>query len=73
LIYGFDYTSDELYDKMIKNKRIEKKMRLSVMEFKTGLRMLEIPYEEIDSPRMLEEVIRFLSFEKSEKTVDPRL
>lgn len=48
IIYGYDYLSQFRLKQLIGKKKIIKKLDRSIKEFKLGLRMLKIKYDDID-------------------------
>lgn len=75
IVYGFDYKKKNKYEKLISKKRLRNKIRLSLEEFDLGMRMLNIKYSDIseDNYDYKNLYARFISFEKQEQEVDPRL
>lgn len=75
IVYGYDYRFPHKYEKLIKQKSIQRKLRTSVAEHKLGRRMLSVPIDDI-SPDHAEyrEAASDLLFEVAgEKEIDPRL
>lgn len=75
IVYGYDYRFPHKYEKLIKQKSIQRKLRTSVAEHKLGRRMLSVPIADI-SPDHAEyrEAASDLLFEVAgEKEIDPRL
>lgn len=69
IIYGYDYLSAKKYEKMVKNKRCNKKRKLSVKEWQIGLQMLECTEKET-----MEKLMHLMLNEYSLETeVDNRL
>lgn len=75
IIYGYDYTAPAKYKKLMRQKRIDRKLRTSIQEFEIGKRMLEIPYHEIskENKEYLNLVAHMVAEEKTERDLDPRL
>ena len=75
IIYGYDYKTATKYQKLLRQKRIEKKIRTSIAEFEIGKGMLEIPRAEIseDNTKYTNLIARMITQEKLEKEIDPRL
>ncbi len=75
IIYGYDYTIEPKSIRMIENKNIKGKLRVSIKEFDIGKRMLEIPYDKIseDNVEYLNLCAQMIFEEKKEKEFDPRL
>ncbi|WP_127508813.1 metallophosphoesterase [Paenibacillus humicus] len=75
IIYGYDYRFKHKYDKLLKQKSIHQKLRTSLNEYKLGMRMLEIPFDEISPKHQgYKEIAANLLFEVAqEKEIDPRL
>ncbi|MFL1676846.1 metallophosphoesterase [Paenibacillus dendritiformis] len=75
IIYGYDYRFPHKYDKLIKQKNINPKLRASINEYRLGQQMLAVKRTEI-SPENEEyqDVAANLLFEVAgEKEIDPRL
>lgn len=75
IIYGYDYLIEEKFTRMLENKNIRNKLRLSIKEFEIGKRMLEIPYNQIGENNIeyLNLCAQMVIEEKKEKELDPRL
>ncbi|NBI29876.1 metallophosphoesterase [Chengkuizengella marina] len=75
IIYGYDYRFPHKYNKLIKQKRINKKLRTSFNEYYLGNKMLSIGYDEIKQDNeTYKQVVANLLFEVAgEKEIDPRL
>lgn len=75
IIYGPDYKTDSKYSSLIRQKRINGKLRTSLKEFQFGLKMLKVPYKEItmDNSDYVEIAMNFIETEKHEERLDPRL
>lgn len=75
IIYGYDYLIEPKFTRMLENKNIRNKLRLSIKEFEIGKRMLQIPYNEIneDNIEYLNLCAQMVIEEKKEKELDPRL
>ncbi|PZD93004.1 metallophosphoesterase [Paenibacillus sambharensis] len=75
IIYGYDYKFPHKYRKLLKQKNISQKVRTSLSEYKLGLQLLQVPFEEI-SPQhaAYQEIAASLLFEVAqEREIDPRL
>lgn len=72
IIYGIDYLRLNKYEKLIKNKNIKQKLKLSIEEFNQGLKLLETDMRAInlDNKEYINTLIKFLYLEDSEKTID---
>lgn len=75
LVYGYDYLFPSKYNKLLKRKRINNKLRVSISEFELGKRMLETPYDEItpDNSDYKQLVAKMVLEQRKEKEIDPRL
>lgn len=75
IIYGYDYLIEPKFARMLENKNIRNKLRLSIKEFDIGKRMLQIPYKEIneDNIEYLNLCAQMVIEEKKEKELDPKL
>ncbi len=75
IIYGYDYTIEPKFTRILENKNIRGKLRTSIKEFDIGRRMLEIPYDSIceDNKEYLDICAKMVIEEKREKVFDPRL
>jgi hypothetical protein len=75
IIYGMDYTYEPKYQKLLRQKRIDGKLRTSIDEYEYGKRMLEIPRSEIskDNQDYVNLVAKLILEEKREEKFDPRL
>lgn len=75
IIYGHMYRSDERYKKHIHGKRINKKLKTSIEEFKIGYEMLKQPLASLNKDNLdyLKSVMDFVVCEKAEEFIDPRL
>jgi predicted kinase len=75
IIYGYDYLIEPKFARMLENKNIRNKLRLSIKEFEIGKRMLQIPYNEINENNIeyLNLCAQMVIEEKKEKELDPRL
>jgi predicted kinase len=75
IIYGYDYKYPAKYERLVKQKRIDRKLRASIDEFEYGKRMLEIPRDEISvqNKNYASLFAQLIFEEKQEATFDPRL
>ena len=76
LIYGPDYLSKFRYDKLMKKKKIDKKLNISIREFNLGLKLLEFRRDDIneDNYEYIGTLLQFLYQEEIlNNEVDPRL
>ncbi|MCJ7637530.1 MAG: hypothetical protein MUO21_08585, partial [Nitrososphaeraceae archaeon] len=75
IIYGYDYTTEDKYKKLMKQKNITRKMKASIDEFFLGIQMLNVKYDAINvnNTEYAKLLIKFLGLEESEKEIDPRL
>lgn len=75
IIYGYDYRFPRKYAKLMKQKNIASKLRVSAAEHRLGRQLLEIPLQEI-SPQneaYLQIAANLLFEAAQEKEIDPRL
>jgi len=75
LVYGYDYKLPHKYKKLLDQKRISKKLNMSVQEHKLGKRMLETPISEItpDNDDYKQIIANKLFEEQKQSGIDPRL
>lgn len=75
IIYGYDYRFPHKYRKLLKQKSIARKLRTSQNEYRLGLRMLGVKYDEIEPMHAAyQEAAANLLFEVAqEQEIDPRL
>lgn len=75
IIYGYDYRFPHKYNKLMKQKSINQKLRTSINEHRLGQKMLSIPFAEIaPDNESYQAAVANLLFEVSrEKEIDPRL
>jgi hypothetical protein len=75
IIYGYDYTTDNKYTKLMKQKSINKKVKMSIEEFNLGLKMLATKWSDItpENAEYSKLLVQFLFLEENEKDIDPRL
>ena len=75
IIYGYDYLSKIKYGRLLDQKRINKKMRKSIVEWQTGKKLLRIPYKDISRNNSLyvDLVAKMIIETNDEKSIDPRL
>lgn len=68
LVYGYDYLDPTRYEKLVRQKNISGKVRVSIFEHETALAMLN---SEGDFKKEL--IVKMIGQMKVEKTLDPRL
>jgi len=75
IIYGMDYLYPPKYEKLVRQKRINRKLQTSITEFEYGKRLLEIPRNEIsmDNQEYINLFAKLLIEQKKEERFDPRL
>ncbi|MNE18430.1 hypothetical protein D3C80_1114660 [compost metagenome] len=75
IIYGYDYKFPHKYRKLLKQKNINQKLRTSLNEYRLGMRMLAVPFDEIaPDHEVYKEIAANLLFEVAkEQEIDPRL
>lgn len=75
IIYGADYLTKHKYEKLLKQKSIKNKLKISIKEFELGLKMLQTKWTDIttDNKSYKNLLTEFLFAEETEKYLDPRL
>lgn len=75
IIYGYDYRFPHKYQKLMKQKNINKKLQKSLKEYQLGQQMLAIPFKSIhpDHESYKKVVSQFLFEVSTEREIDPRL
>jgi len=75
IIYGYDYKFPHKFRKLLKQKNVNQKLRTSLSEYQLGIRMLGVPFGEIDPDHEgYKEIAANLLFEVAkEQEIDPRL
>ncbi|MBQ4900273.1 metallophosphoesterase [Paenibacillus sp. Marseille-P2973] len=75
IIYGYDYKFRHKYRKLLKQKNVNQKLRTSLNEYRLGMTMLAVPFEEITPEHKgYQEIAANLLFEVAqEREIDPRL
>jgi predicted kinase len=75
LVYGYDYRFPHKYEKLIKQKSIKRKIKVSLAEYKLGMEMLKVRLDEIGPENLqLKQTVANLLFEESQESeIDPRL
>jgi hypothetical protein len=75
LIYGYDYRFPHKYKKLLHQKNIRKKLRMSKAEYDLGQQMLAFAYQDIRTDNEdYQQVVANMLFEVGkEKEIDPRL
>ncbi len=75
LVYGYDYKLEHKYQKLIKQKRINKKINASIKDYILGQKMLEYPLSSIsnDNEQYKQLIANKLFEEQQAKEIDPRL
>lgn len=68
LVYGYDYLDPKRYARLVRQKNISGKVRLSIAEHEAAVKMLT---SEGDAKKEL--VVKLIGQMKQEKTLDPRL
>ena len=67
IIYGPDYLTKNKYSALITRKSIRNKLSASIREYNIGLRMLEMPYDGIDSNNIEMKRIYYTFIEEEER------
>jgi hypothetical protein len=75
LVYGPTYTSEAKYPKLLANKRIGRKLKLSIEQWELGKKMLAIPYASLNTENLImkQMMMAFLKMESQVIVLDPRL
>ena len=75
IIYGYDYLTTEKHKILVNRKSIKGKLKTNVREWRKGLNMLTVKYEDIrqNNEELKKLYASFLFDEAEEKTLDPRL
>lgn len=75
LIYGYDYQFEQKYKKLLNSKKIGRKIRASIAEYKLGQALLSIPYQDITTENQVytDTVSKLLGEMEKESALDPRL
>ena len=75
IIYGPDYLKPNKYARLISQKNIKTKIKLSISQHQLGLALLRIKYDDIScqNAEYVGLLIKFLFAEDKEKQTDPRL
>lgn len=75
IIYGYDYEHPPKYKKLLHQKNVRGKILTSANEFELGKKLLEIPRKDISKQNQeyINLVAAFITEEKKEKELDPRL
>jgi len=70
IIYGYDYKFPVKFNRLLNQKNISKKLRLSISEYKLGEEMLKAP---MGSKEQIQIIANLLFENEKEESVDPRL
>ena len=75
LVYGPTYNLEPTYSKLVNSKRVSRKIKSSIDEWKLGLEMLGIHSSQmtLNNPKAVELMIKFIAEEKRVEELDPRL
>jgi hypothetical protein len=75
LVYGYDWLSEQKTKKLLSQKKIGRKLQVSIDEWETGQKMLNIQYKDIEENNndFLQCAAKFIVEEKQERELDPRL
>lgn len=75
LTYGYDYQESHKYQQLVKKKNIKKKLLLSKQQFKLGVKMLKVPYANLNKDKdIIKKYIEtFLKSDTDSRNIDPRL
>ena len=74
-LYGSTYNLEPTYSKLVNSKRVSRKIKSSIDEWKLGLEMLGIHSSQmtLNNPKAVELMIKFIAEEKRVEELDPRL
>lgn len=75
IIYGYDYTLEPKFTRLIKSKTTSTKIKQSIKEFKLGIEMLKTNYNDINTDNEAYQKLlkKFLFNEEEGNKLDPRL
>ena len=75
IVYGYDYRSPYRYNKLLERKSINNKLKISKSEWKRGLKLLSINYNNInkDNNELIQLYAHFITEIDQENNLDPRL
>ncbi len=74
IIYGYDYTTEPKFTRLVNNKVTSNKIKQSVIEYNLGKKMLEVRYDEIMTSKEYDRIMaKFLFNEILGSKHDPRL
>ena len=75
IIYGYDYLEKVKYNKLLEQKRINRKLGQSIKEWQLGKKLLKIPYKDIseNNSKYIDLMTKMIVETNDEKYIDPRL
>jgi hypothetical protein len=73
IIYGYDYKLEPNYKNLVNKKTTRYKIAQSIKEFKLGLNLLTMKYNNLDSDEYKSRLENFISCELNGNNLDPRL
>jgi SAM-dependent methyltransferase len=73
IIYGYNYREPHRYTDLVKRKTTSRKISESIAQFKLGMQMLQVPYNEIGNDEHCRLMYKFIGVEKRAEELDPRL
>ena len=75
IVYGYDYRTPRKFERLMRQKKTNRKRSLSIKEFAIGKAMLDVPWNSINPDNRYYEkmVINMIAEEKKETSLDPRL
>jgi len=73
IIYGYDYRLKHNYKMLVNKKRTTHKISQSIKEFKLGLNLLTMNYNNLDSDEYKSRLENFICCEIYGTNLDPRL
>lgn len=75
LVYGYDYLMGDKMARLYKNKKVNSKIRTSVVEFELGSKLLDIPQDQLvkENAHYKRLLLKLICETENEKNLDPRL
>jgi len=75
IIYGYDYMIEPKLTRLIKSKTTGSKIKQSINEFNSGMKMLQTKYNDINTDNIQYQrlIMKYLFNEELGQTIDPRL
>jgi hypothetical protein len=75
IIYGYNYLEPEIYNDLVKSKKVQKKMKVSANEYLIAKKMLEVPVSDISADNEVYRTLisQMIAEEQEEQKIDYRL